>query len=77
MSQLLALSNHKFGSHAVEKIIKFGSDEQRRAIVAELTTTLSDGSSPLQLIMEDQYGNYVIRKRSFLIHSVPYSMHSV
>jgi mRNA-binding protein PUF3 len=61
-SQLLALSKHKFASNVVEKTIQFGSDEQRRAIVAELTATPNDGSSPLQLMMKDQYGNYVIRK---------------
>lgn len=63
-SQLLALSKHKFASNVVEKTIQFGSDEQRRAIVAELTAHPSDGSSPLQLMMKDQYGNYVIRESS-------------
>jgi mRNA-binding protein PUF3 len=61
-SSLLALSKHKFASNVVEKTIQFGSDEQRQAIVAELTATPSDGSNPLQLMMKDQYGNYVIRK---------------
>ncbi len=61
-SQLLNLSKHKFASNVVEKSIQYGTDEQRRAIVAQLTTTLSDGTSPLQLMMKDQYGNYVIRK---------------
>ncbi|RFU25676.1 hypothetical protein B7463_g10667, partial [Scytalidium lignicola] len=61
-TQLLALSKHKFASNVVEKSIQFGTDEQRRAIVAQLTTLHSDGSSPLQLLMKDQYGNYVIQK---------------
>jgi hypothetical protein len=61
-AQLLTLSKHKFASNVVEKTIQFGSDQQRRAIVAELTVNPSDGSSPLQLMMKDQYGNYVIRK---------------
>ena len=61
-AQLLHLSKHKFASNVVEKTIQFGSDQQRRAIVAELTANPSDGSSPLQLMMKDQYGNYVIRK---------------
>ena len=63
-AQLLTLSKHKFASNVVEKTIQFGSDQQRRAIVAELTANPSDGSSPLQLMMKDQYGNYVIRKPS-------------
>lgn len=59
---LLTLSKHKFASNVVEKSIQFGSDEQRKAIVAQLTALHSDGSSPLQLMMKDQYGNYVIQK---------------
>jgi mRNA-binding protein PUF3 len=61
-AQLLTLSKHKFASNVVEKSIQFGTDEQRKAIVAQLTALHSDGSSPLQLMMKDQYGNYVIRK---------------
>ena len=61
-SQLLTLSKHKFASNVVEKSIQFGTDEQRHAIVAQLTALHSDGTSPLQLMMKDQYGNYVIRK---------------
>ncbi|KAH8821529.1 armadillo-type protein [Xylogone sp. PMI_703] len=61
-AQLLALSKHKFASNVVEKSIQFGTDEQRQAIVAQLTALHSDGSSPLQLLMKDQYGNYVIQK---------------
>ena len=61
-AQLLTLSKHKFASNVVEKSIQFGTDEQRGAIVAQLTAIHSDGTSPLQLMMKDQYGNYVIRK---------------
>lgn len=42
----------------------FGSDEQRREIVKVITNLRSDGSSPLQVLMRDQYGNYVIRECS-------------
>lgn len=62
--QLLTLSKHKFASNVVEKSIQFGTDEQRKAIVAQLTAIHSDGTSPLQLMMKDQYGNYVIRMLS-------------
>jgi mRNA-binding protein PUF3 len=64
--QLLTLSKQKFASNVVEKTIQFGSDKQRQVIVAELTAKPSDGSSPLQLMMKDQYGNYVVRKPSSL-----------
>lgn len=60
--QLLTLSKHKFASNVVEKSIQFGTEEQRKAIVAQLTAIHSDGASPLQLMMKDQYGNYVIQK---------------
>jgi mRNA-binding protein PUF3 len=71
--QLLTLSKHKFASNVVEKSIQFGTDTQRKAIVSQLTALHSDGTSPLQLMMKDQYGNYVIRKShlSFQIISNP------
>jgi len=61
-AQLLTLSKHKFASNVVEKSIQYGTDEQRKAIVGQLTALHSDGTSPLQLMMKDQYGNYVIRE---------------
>lgn len=61
-AQLLTLSKHKFASNVVEKSIQYGTDEQRKVIVAQLTALHSDGTSPLQLMMKDQYGNYVIQK---------------
>lgn len=61
-SQLLTLSKQKFASNVVEKSIQFGTEEQRAAIVSALTTLQADRTSPLQLMMKDQYGNYVIRK---------------
>lgn len=61
-SNLLAFSKHKFASNVVEKSIVFGTDEQRAAIVSALTTLQPDRTSPLQMMMKDQYGNYVIQK---------------
>ena len=46
----------------MEKSIAHGTDEQRREIVKVITSLRPDGSSPLQVLMRDQYGNYVIRK---------------
>lgn len=62
MSQLLTLSKHKFASNVVEKCIEHGTQQQRSAIRVQLTTVGPDGTSPLQLMMRDQYGNYVIQK---------------
>ncbi|KAL3425466.1 hypothetical protein PVAG01_02257 [Phlyctema vagabunda] len=61
-AQILPLSKHKFASNVVEKSIQFGTDQERKAIVSQLTALHSDGTSPVQLMMKDQYGNYVIQK---------------
>ncbi|OAA78256.1 Armadillo-type fold domain containing protein [Akanthomyces lecanii RCEF 1005] len=68
MSQLLTLSKHKFASNVVEKCIEHGTPEQRSAIREQLTTVGPDGTSPLQLMMRDQYGNYVIQKLLGQLH---------
>ncbi|KAI9772903.1 MAG: mRNA binding protein puf3 [Geoglossum simile] len=60
--QILHFSKHKFASNVVEKSIEFGSDDQRRDILCALTAAHTDGTSPLQTLMRDQYGNYVIQK---------------
>ncbi|KAG6034182.1 hypothetical protein E4U41_006659 [Claviceps citrina] len=62
MAQLLTLSKHKFASNVVEKCIEYGSAEQRTMIREQLTSVGSDGTSPIQQMMRDQYGNYVIQK---------------
>ncbi|KFY14193.1 hypothetical protein V492_02790 [Pseudogymnoascus sp. VKM F-4246] len=61
-NQVLALSKHKFASNVVERSIVCGSASQRQAIVAQIVALDADGSSPLQLMMKDQYGNYVVQK---------------
>ncbi|KAI9839360.1 MAG: mRNA binding protein puf3 [Sclerophora amabilis] len=62
MSQLVHFSKHKFASNVVEKSIQFGSEDQRKEIMAILTAVAPNGSSPLQALMRDQFGNYVIQK---------------
>ncbi|KAL4898579.1 armadillo-type protein [Aspergillus ambiguus] len=62
MSNLLAFSKHKFASNVVEKSIEFGSPVQRRQIVSKLTSPNEDGQNPLEGLIRDQYGNYVIQK---------------
>lgn len=62
MNDFLTLSKHKFASNVVEKCIEHGTAAQRLAIREQLTTAGSDGTLPLQQLMRDQYGNYVIRK---------------
>ncbi|KAL7819298.1 ARM repeat-containing protein [Trichoderma aethiopicum] len=62
MSQLLTLSKHKFASNVVEKCIEYGTPAQRTTIREQLTTAGPDGNNPLQQMMRDQFGNYVIQK---------------
>ncbi|KAK2592897.1 mRNA binding protein puf3 [Conoideocrella luteorostrata] len=62
MAQLLTLSKHKFASNVVEKCIIHGTPEQRTSIRERLTTVGSDGTKPLQQMVSDQYGNYVVQK---------------
>lgn len=69
--QLVNFSKHKFASNVVEKSIQFGTDEQRREIMISLTALNDKKDSPLQALMRDQYGNYVIRKPS-----IPDSLYS-
>jgi len=58
---VMGVSRHKFASNVVEKSIAFGNAEQKREIVRAVTALRPDATSPLQLLMRDQYGNYVIR----------------
>ncbi|KAK8124823.1 uncharacterized protein PG998_000582 [Apiospora kogelbergensis] len=81
VDELINLSKHKFASNVVEKCIEYGTLEDRKAIRIKLTTPSSDGTSPLQAMMRDQFGNYVIQKMlktlkgedraSFVTHLTP------
>lgn len=61
-AQLHTLSKHKFASNVVERSFVCGTEEERETMVRLITEPNADGSSPLHLMMKDQYGNYVIRK---------------
>ncbi|KAI1375878.1 ARM repeat-containing protein [Hypoxylon crocopeplum] len=62
LQKLLFYSKHKFASNVVEKSIEYGTTEDRKAITSQLTVLHSDGTNPLQHMMKDQFGNYVIQK---------------
>ncbi|OLN81558.1 Pumilio-like protein 2 [Colletotrichum chlorophyti] len=62
IAQLVTLSKHKFASNVVEKCIQYGTAEERKGIREQITSQSGDGASSLQLMMKDQYGNYVIQK---------------
>ncbi|KAI1128066.1 ARM repeat-containing protein [Nemania abortiva] len=62
IDKALFLSKHKYASNVVEKCIQFGTVDDRRTIRTKFTTHSNDGHSPLQALVKDQFGNYVIQK---------------
>ncbi|KAI0165821.1 ARM repeat-containing protein [Xylariaceae sp. FL1272] len=60
--KLVPLSKHKYASNVVEKCIKFGTVEDKRTFRAILTTNPDEGPTILQMMLKDQFGNYVIQK---------------
>ncbi|KAF3925652.1 hypothetical protein ABW21_db0208152 [Orbilia brochopaga] len=65
---VIQFSKHKFASNVVEKSIQYGNEVQRKDILGIIVTPKStDGPPPLQTLMKDQYGNYVIQKLLFLL----------
>ncbi|KAI1310213.1 mRNA binding protein puf3 [Mortierella claussenii] len=60
--QVLPLSKHKFASNVVEKCVAYGSKSDRQKLIEEVITTKPDGTSPLVLMMKDQFANYVVQK---------------
>ncbi|KAF8941922.1 mRNA binding protein puf3 [Haplosporangium gracile] len=60
--QVLPLSKHKFASNVVEKCVAYGSKLDRQKLIEEVITTKPDGTSPLVLMMKDQFANYVVQK---------------
>lgn len=67
IDRALLLSRHKYASNVVEKCIQFGTVDERRSIRAKLTTQSSDGVNPLQLLVKDQFANYVVRMLSLFL----------
>ncbi|KAI1154666.1 ARM repeat-containing protein [Nemania diffusa] len=62
INRVVALSRHKYASNVIEKCIQFGNEAERAAIHVNFTTQDGDGPSPLQGLVKDQFGNYVIQK---------------
>ena len=80
--KVLHLSQHKFASNVVEKCVQNASRGERAALIEEVCTVNSDSpSSPLHIMMKDQYANYVVQKmidvaeptqRKILMHKIRY-----
>ncbi|XP_004496246.1 pumilio homolog 4 isoform X3 [Cicer arietinum] len=59
--QIVKMSQQKFASNVIEKCLAFGSSEERQILVNEMLGT-SDENEPLQAMMKDPFGNYVVQK---------------
>ncbi|KAG4910751.1 pumilio homolog 4-like isoform X1 [Glycine soja] len=59
--QIVKMSQQKFASNVIEKCLAFGSPEERQILVNEMLGT-SDENEPLQAMMKDPFGNYVVQK---------------
>lgn len=68
IANIVTYSKHKFASNVVEKSIEFGTTEERLRIVQRLIVSNERGEAPVQMLIRDQYGNYVVRKSSIALH---------
>ncbi|GAA0139274.1 RNA metabolism protein [Lithospermum erythrorhizon] len=59
--QIVKMSQQKFASNVVEKCLSFGSPEERQILVDEMLGS-TDENEPLQAMMKDPFGNYVVQK---------------
>lgn len=66
INRLIDYSCHKFASNVVEKAVAVATAEERDTIIKKLVTPEANGRHPLDRIMADQYGNYVMRKSEFV-----------
>ncbi|KDO48818.1 hypothetical protein CISIN_1g001685mg [Citrus sinensis] len=59
--QIVRMSQQKFASNVVEKCLTFGSPEERQLLINEMLGS-TDENEPLQAMMKDPFGNYVVQK---------------
>ncbi|MFS8012456.1 putative armadillo-like helical, nucleic acid binding NABP, pumilio domain-containing protein [Helianthus anomalus] len=59
--QIVLMSLQKFASNVVEKCLTYGSLEERQLLVKEILGP-TDENEPLQAMMKDPFGNYVVQK---------------
>ncbi|PSS34526.1 Pumilio 2 like [Actinidia chinensis var. chinensis] len=61
IGQIVQMSQQKFASNVIEKCLSFGTPAERQALVNEMLGT-TDENEPLQVMMKDQFANYVVQK---------------
>ncbi|KAL9226613.1 hypothetical protein vseg_002404 [Gypsophila vaccaria] len=59
--KIVQMSQQKFASNVIEKCLSFGDATERCNMVNEMLGS-SDDNEPLQVMMKDQFANYVVQK---------------
>ncbi|XP_042391229.1 pumilio homolog 2-like isoform X1 [Zingiber officinale] len=59
--QIVKMSQQKYASNVVEKCLTFGTPKERQILINEILGS-TDENEPLQAMMKDQFGNYVVQK---------------
>ncbi|XP_038711210.1 pumilio homolog 1-like isoform X1 [Tripterygium wilfordii] len=59
--QIVQMSQQKFASNVIEKCLTFGTPSERQILVNEMLGS-TDENEPLQVMMKDQFANYVVQK---------------
>ncbi|XP_004490876.1 pumilio homolog 1-like isoform X2 [Cicer arietinum] len=59
--QIVQMSQQKFASNVIEKCLTFGTAIERQVLVNEMIGS-TDENEPLQVMMKDQFANYVVQK---------------
>ncbi|XP_047983897.1 pumilio homolog 1-like isoform X2 [Salvia hispanica] len=59
--KIVEMSQQKFASNVIEKCLSCGTHEERQALVHEMLGS-TDENEPLQVMMKDQFANYVVQK---------------
>ncbi|KAK9742431.1 hypothetical protein RND81_03G172400 [Saponaria officinalis] len=59
--KIVQMSQQKFASNVIEKCLSFGDATERCNIVNEMLGS-SEDNEPLQVMMKDQFANYVVQK---------------
>nr|CAD1828671.1 unnamed protein product [Ananas comosus var. bracteatus] len=59
--QIVQMSQQKFASNVIEKCLAFGDPIERQILINEILGS-DDENEPLQVMMKDQFANYVVQK---------------
>ncbi|KAG6525293.1 hypothetical protein ZIOFF_015247 [Zingiber officinale] len=59
--QIVKMSQQKYASNVIEKCLAYGTAKERQILISEMLGS-TDENEPLQAMMKDQFGNYVVQK---------------